>query len=500
MCGAARARDVAFPVTSAGCCGTPARVADPFDSPDLVIHAVLPVLIVVGVLLRKAALPEGVVGLLQQLTYLGLYAAMVLVLVRIRGRAANPRVAAVLAVVAVLLATWIALHPGRGFAVALARGDHLLCAGFAGAAFRHLPVHLRTRVLVAVSLGTLVLLAGPLPLALVLVGMASGVAAERVAAPSSVRRAVIVQAALMLATLAACRYVWLLNPRLGLGAQGLFAVMLLRHVSWLIDVRRGAGGGLLDYWCFQLFYPCCYGATERYADFRSRNAVPGAVVDDPALFRLAMLGTVYLWASMRIDYGLEDLLAAPRWRDLVGVYFMVFVHGALALMGLWAILQALALAWGMRIHPNFAGILAARSPSQFWHAWRGTMTSWLIEYVYIPLGGNRANQVRNVFVVFAVSAAWHWMGVPFVQYRLRLADFAPIGAWALVNAVVLAAAGLWRRHGWRLWPEATPHPVRTGSAHLATWAFGGVTVMFLGFQGPLVQRFPEFLRRLAGLQ
>ena len=76
----------------------------------------------------------------------------------------------------------------------------------------------------------------------------------------------------------------------------------------------------------------------------------------------------------------------------------------------------------------------------------------------------------------------------------------PIGAWALVNAVVLAAAGVWRRRGWKLWPAATPAPVRAGAAHLGTWAFGAVTVMFLEFRGPLVNRFPELLARLVGLQ
>ena len=180
-------------------------------------------------------------------------------------------------------------------------------------------------------------------------------------------------------------------------------------------------------------------------------------------------------------------------------YLLVFVRSAIFLMGIWATLEALALGWGMRIHPNFAGILAARSPSQFWYAWRGTMTRWLIDYVYIPLGGNRAHQVRNVFVVFAVSAAWHWMGVPFMQRETQPLHFAPVGAWALANAVVLAIVVIWRRDGRHVLPEATPAPARITLYRLGTWAFGAITATFLAFHGNLLPRFPEFLRRLAGL-
>jgi hypothetical protein len=170
-------------------------------------------------------------------------------------------------------------------------------------------------------------------------------------------------------------------------------------------------------------------------------------------------------------------------------------------MAVWSTLEAMALCWGMRIHPNFAGILAARSPSQFWYAWRGTMARWLVEYVYIPLGGNRGHQTRNVFAVFAVSAAWHALGVPFLEPNRLAAALAPIGTWALVNAVVLSVALAWRRRGGTLWPRMTPAPVRIGVAHLGTWMFGGITATVLAFQsGDLLVHFPAFLGRLAGLR
>jgi hypothetical protein len=78
--------------------------------------------------------------------------------------------------------------------------------------------------------------------------------------------------------------------------------------------------------------------------------------------------------------------------------------------------------------------------------------------------------------------------------------FVPVLAWALVNALVLAAALAWRRRDWRLWPAPTPAVVRGSAARLGTWVFGGVTATFLAFHGDLVAHFPEFLLRLGGLR
>ena len=85
-----------------------------------------------------------------------------------------------------------------------------------------------------------------------------------------------------------------------------------------------------------------------------------------------------------------------------------------------------ALFLGVRLRPNFRGVLTATNPSQFWRAWRGTMTNWLIRYVYIPLGGNRRQQTRNILAAFVVSTIWHCAGVPF----LRPTTWQPMGSRA----------------------------------------------------------------------
>jgi hypothetical protein len=470
------------------------------ESPDVVVLVFFPILAVLRLGLAGGGAPASVVEVVSAVTNLGLYALLFAGLIRVRSRATNPRVALALGVLAFGLLGWIVTHPAPGFESALARGDHLVLAAFGGAALPLLRSDHRLGVLIATSVVVLVLLAGPGPMAIIFTGMASGVAAQRLSASRGHGEAALLQATIMLATLGACRVAETYDSRLGLGAQGLFAFMVMRHVSWVVDVRRGASSSLRDYWCYQLFYPCCYGATECYADFRSRNPALGAHRDEPRLFRVAIRSAVYLWAHLHLPVNLPTMLATSGWLVFFASYLLFFVRSALFLMGTWSALEALALCWGVRIHPNFAGILVARSPSQFWHAWRGTMTRWLVAYVYIPLGGNRSRQVRNVFAVFAVSAAWHAMGVPFVYNEATLIDVVPIMTWALVNAAVLAAALTWRRRGWQAWPAATPALLRTSTALIGTWVFGGVTATFLAFQGPLGARFPEFMLRLSGLR
>jgi D-alanyl-lipoteichoic acid acyltransferase DltB (MBOAT superfamily) len=163
------------------------------------------------------------------------------------------------------------------------------------------------------------------------------------------------------------------------------------------------------------------------------------------------------------------------------------------------VVDCIALLYGMQLRPNFARLFSVENPSQFWYAWRGTMTRWLVQYVYIPLGGNRHAQVRNIFAAFAVSCLWHCSGVSFLHYDTGPLDYLPIVAWATVNASVISAYVVWRRHGGRILPATTPTVVRRGLHRFGTMCFGSVTPTFLGFHGELVAHFPRFVLRLLGM-
>ncbi len=81
------------------------------------------------------------------------------------------------------------------------------------------------------------------------------------------------------------------------------------------------------------------------------------------------------------------------------------------------IARGLAKLMGVDIVLNFNLPLIARNPSDFWRRWHISLSFWLRDYVYIPMGGNRCHFLRanfNIIFVFLLSGLWHgptWMWV-----------------------------------------------------------------------------------------
>ncbi|WP_051538173.1 MBOAT family O-acyltransferase [Butyrivibrio proteoclasticus] len=76
---------------------------------------------------------------------------------------------------------------------------------------------------------------------------------------------------------------------------------------------------------------------------------------------------------------------------------------------------------GFDIDKNFDHPYLARTISEFWRRWHISLSSWLRDYVYFPLGGSRKGQVRtylNIVIVFLVSGLWHGNGWNFIVWGL----------------------------------------------------------------------------------
>ena len=76
---------------------------------------------------------------------------------------------------------------------------------------------------------------------------------------------------------------------------------------------------------------------------------------------------------------------------------------------------------GFSISPNFRQPYFSASVSEFWRRWHISLSSWLRDYIYIPLGGNRkgqASKYRNILLVFLVSGFWHGADLTFLLWGL----------------------------------------------------------------------------------
>jgi alginate O-acetyltransferase complex protein AlgI len=68
---------------------------------------------------------------------------------------------------------------------------------------------------------------------------------------------------------------------------------------------------------------------------------------------------------------------------------------------------------------NFRDPFLSRNPAEFWRRWHITLSRWLRDYLYIPLGGNRAGSVRthaNLLITMLIGGLWHGAGWTFVVW------------------------------------------------------------------------------------
>jgi alginate O-acetyltransferase complex protein AlgI len=98
----------------------------------------------------------------------------------------------------------------------------------------------------------------------------------------------------------------------------------------------------------------------------------------------------------------------------------------------------LALLLGFRFPQNFDSPYRATNIAQFWRRWYMSLSFWLRDYVYIPLGGSRGTAfsvARNLLVTMLLGGLWHGAAWTFV-------------VWGLYHGVLLAGHAVMRARGW----------------------------------------------------
>jgi D-alanyl-lipoteichoic acid acyltransferase DltB (MBOAT superfamily) len=98
---------------------------------------------------------------------------------------------------------------------------------------------------------------------------------------------------------------------------------------------------------------------------------------------------------------------------------------------------------GFSVMENFDAPYLTRNIKSFWKKWHISLTSWLREYIYFPLGGSRKGRARtyiNVLIVFGVSGLWHGAAVTFVIWGLLNGLYQVAGEITLPSRKKLRAA------------------------------------------------------------
>jgi len=106
------------------------------------------------------------------------------------------------------------------------------------------------------------------------------------------------------------------------------------------------------------------------------------------------------------------------------IYFDFYGYSLIAI--------GLAAMMGFHFPPNFNRPYEALNPRDFWRRWHMTLSRWIMDYIYVPLGG-RQNYIRNILIVFALCGLWHGAGLNFVAWGvyhgLLIVGYHLTGRW-----------------------------------------------------------------------
>lgn len=221
------------------------------------------------------------------------------------------------------------------------------------------------------------------------------------------------------------------------------------QIAFLVDfrsVRIEALPRFRDYVAFVFFFPqLIAGPIVRAEQFfpqlprlATRDVPPAWILAGTAAFLIGLTKKTVLADSLA-RYATPAFEAAASGKGLtIGdswlaaltytfqLYFDFSAYSDMAV--------GIALLIGIRLPFNFDAPYKARSIADFWRRWHITLSTFLRDYVYIPLGGSRvsvARQCLNIFIVMLVCGLWHGAGWTFI-------------AWGALHGGALVVHRLWR--------------------------------------------------------
>ncbi|HMA49807.1 MAG TPA: MBOAT family protein [Magnetospirillaceae bacterium] len=246
-------------------------------------------------------------------------------------------------------------------------------------------------------------------------------------------------------------------------------------MSYTLDIylRRAAPArNFLDYALFVTFFPHLVAGpimrpTELVPQFETpRKATPemlrfGLALMTLGLFQKVVLADTFLAPVVEAVYDRDRIAGAlDAWMATLAFSGQIFCDFA----GYSTTAIGVAMCLGFAMPDNFRFPYAAIGFIDFWRRWHITLSSWLRDYLYIPLGGNRHGEARTylaLMVTMLLGGLWHGANWTFV-------------AWGGLHGVYLVT-----ERKLRSWARGyRPGPAAMASMGLVTFALINVTWVF----------------------
>src|SRR3954467_1707343 len=200
-----------------------------------------------------------------------------------------------------------------------------------------------------------------------------------------------------------------------------------KAMSYVIDVYRGEARPMrrfTDYMCFKAFFPdLVAGPIIRYAAMEEQMRIRQHTLDKfargVAFFALGMAKKILLANPMGhiadTAFAAGPLHWYDAWFGVTGYAFQIYFDFS----GYSDMAVGLALMMGFVLIQNFDSPYQSDSITDFWRRWHISLSTWLRDYLYIPLGGNRLGERRtyiNLMAVMLLGGLWHGASWNFVLW------------------------------------------------------------------------------------
>ena len=219
------------------------------------------------------------------------------------------------------------------------------------------------------------------------------------------------------------------------------------QIAYLVDVKRGIAteADFLNYCLFVTFFPhLIAGPIVHHGEMMPQFAAPRPLraedmVGGIALFAIGLFkkivfaDTLAAYASpifAQAHAGAASVPLVAAWQGALAysgqIYYDFSAYSDMAV--------GLALLFGINLPLNFNSPYKARNIIDFWRRWHMTLSRFLRDYLYVPLGGNRLGKRRryvNLLAVMVIGGLWHGANWTFV-------------AWGALHGIFLAINHLWR--------------------------------------------------------
>ena len=224
------------------------------------------------------------------------------------------------------------------------------------------------------------------------------------------------------------------------------------QIAFLVDAyrREAKEYSLVNYMLFVTYFPHLLAGPilhhkEMMPQFASkynwvknyRNIALGLFIFSIGLFKKVVIADTFApWATAGFDTA-TTLNLIEAWATSLSYTFQLYFDFS----GYCDMAIGISLMFNIKLPINFNSPYKALNIQDFWRRWHMTLSRFLRDYIYIPLGGNRKGNARtyvNLLSTFLLGGLWHGAGWTFI-------------IWGALHGIALAIHRFWQSLGFKMW-------------------------------------------------